>query len=83
EGLATAIARQFEAWELTPAESEVAMLVLKGFSHKHIASLTHRSERTVRQHAASAYQKAGVRGRVELAAFFLGGLMLPESAERA
>ena len=58
------------------------MLLLKGHSHKYIARLTSRSERTVRQHAIRAYQKAGVGGRVELAGFFLGGLMLPESGDQ-
>jgi hypothetical protein len=32
----------------------------------------------VRQHAVSVYQKAGLGGRAELAAFFLQDLMLPE-----
>ena len=76
-GLGAAIDRQFEAWGLTPAEREVAMQVLKGRSHKEIAAATGRSERTVRQHAAAAYAKAGLDGRAALAAFFLEGLMLP------
>jgi DNA-binding CsgD family transcriptional regulator len=77
EGLARSIDRQFSAWALTPAEREVAILVLKGHSHKGIAKETVRSEHTVRQHAAAAYQKAGVTGRAELAAFFLEDLILP------
>ncbi|HET7600898.1 MAG TPA: LuxR C-terminal-related transcriptional regulator [Gemmatimonadales bacterium] len=76
-GLARAIDRQFESWGLTPAEREVALQLLKGRSHKEIAAATGRSERTVRQHAAAAYQKAGLDGRAALAAFFLEGLMLP------
>jgi DNA-binding CsgD family transcriptional regulator len=73
-GFATAIERQFEIWGLTPAEREVAMQVLKGRSHKEIAAATGRSERTVRQHAAVVYHKAGLDGRAGLAAFFLEGL---------
>ena len=76
-GLGAAIDRQFETWGLTPAEREVALQVLKGKSHKEIAAATGRSERTVRQHAAAAYGKAGLDGRAALAAFFLEGLMLP------
>ena len=76
-GLGAAIDRQFEAWGLTPAERDVAMQVLKGRSHKEIAAATGRSERTVRQHAAAAYAKAGLDSRAALAAFFLEGLMLP------
>lgn len=76
-GLGAAIDAQFTAWGLTPAEREVALLVLQGHGHKEIAARTGRSERTVRQHAAAAYEKAGLGGRAELAAFFLEGVMLP------
>jgi DNA-binding CsgD family transcriptional regulator len=75
-GLGQAVSQQFRDWELTPAEREVAVLLLKGQSHKEIATATGRSERTVRQHAIAAYHKAGVGGRAELAAFFLGDLTL-------
>ena len=78
EGLGRAIDAQFHAWRLTPAEREVALLLLKGYGHKQIAALTGRSERTVRQHAGVVYEKAGLGGRAELAAFFLQDLMLPE-----
>jgi DNA-binding NarL/FixJ family response regulator len=77
-GLGVAIDRQFTAWGLTPTEREVALLLLKGYGHKQAAGATGRSERTVRQHAVSVYQKAGLGGRAELAAFFLQDLMLPE-----
>jgi len=76
-GMATAIAAQFDAWGLTPAEREVALLVLQGLGHKEIAVRTGRSERTVRQHAAASYEKAGLGGRAELAGFFLGDVVLP------
>jgi DNA-binding NarL/FixJ family response regulator len=68
---------QMGRWGLTPAEREVALLLLKGHGHKQIASATGRSERTVRQHAIAVYRKAGVGGRAELAAFFLADLELP------
>ncbi len=75
-GLAVAIDRQLDAWRLTPAEREVVVALLKGRSHKEIAAGSGRSERTVRQHAAAAYEKAGLGGRAELAAFFLRDLPL-------
>jgi DNA-binding CsgD family transcriptional regulator len=77
QGLGRAVSQQFRDWELTPAEREVAVLLLKGQSHKAIATATGRSERTDRQHAIAADHKAGVGGRAELAAFFLGDLTLP------
>jgi DNA-binding NarL/FixJ family response regulator len=76
-GLAGAIDDQFDRWELTPTEREIALLLLKGYGHKQIAGRTNRSESTVRQHAVSVYHKSGQGGRAELAAFFLDGVMLP------
>ncbi len=75
-GFSSAVERQFVKWNLTPAEREVALLLLKGYGHKQVAAKTGRSERTVRQHAVSVYEKSGLGGRAELAAFFLEGVML-------
>lgn len=75
-GFARAVDERFVAWELTPTEREIALRLLKGHSHKQIAFETGRSERTVRQHAVSLYQKSGLGGRAELAAFFLDDLPL-------
>ena len=77
DGLGRAIDERFDAWQLTPAEREVALALLKGRSHKAIAHESGRSERTVRQHAVAVYQKSGLGGRAELSAFFLEGVMLP------
>lgn len=77
---ASAIGGQFDVWALTPAEREVALLLLKGRSHKEIAAETGRSERTARQHAVAVYAKAGLDGRAALAAFFLDALTLPVAA---
>ena len=74
-GFARAIDAQFAAWGLTPTEREVAFLLLQGHGHKQIAARTGRSERTVRQHAVSVYEKSGIDGRAELAAFFLQDLL--------
>jgi len=82
-GLGEAIDQQFEGWSLTDAERETALMLLKGYSHKRIAKLTSRSERTVRQHAVAVYRKSGQAGRAGLAAFFLEGLALPAAARGA
>ncbi len=76
-GLSQAIDRQLEEWSLTPAEKEVALLLLKGLSHKEIAGVREASDRTVRKQAASLYAKAGLAGRAELSAFFLEDLLVP------
>src|SRR6185437_1371139 len=80
DGLGRAVDEQFRSWDLTPSEREIALLLLKGHSHKSIARATSRSERTVRQHAVAVYQKSALHGRAELAAFFLEDLMLPGNA---
>lgn len=76
-GLADAIDRQLERWGLSPAEKEVALLLLKGLSHKEIGELRRVSEATVRQQARALYQKGGLEGRRDLAAFFLEDLLGP------
>lgn len=76
-GLGGAIDERFSAWNLTATEKEIALQLLKGRSHKQIAYDSGRSERTVRQHAVAVYEKSGLGGRAELAAFFLDDLMLP------
>ncbi len=84
-GLGVEIHSQFRRWGLTPAESETALLILKGYGHKEIAALQGKSERTVRQHAIAIYRKSGLSNRAELAAFFLEDLLLPtgESLKQA
>lgn len=82
-GLSAAIDEQFSRWELSPAEREVALLLLKGLSHKEIAGVRSVSETTVRQQARSLYRKAGLSGRNDLAAFFLEDLLGPREVSPA
>ena len=77
KGLSAAIDAQFDRWGLTPAEREVALLLLKGLSHKEIAVVREASVLTVRQQARSVYTKANLSGRAALSAFFLEDLLLP------
>lgn len=79
QGLGRAIEHQFERWNLTVAEKDVGLLLLKGLGHKEIAALRKTSERTVREQARSLYRKAGLSGRSALAAFFLEDLLLPNA----
>jgi DNA-binding CsgD family transcriptional regulator len=76
-GLGEEIDVQLRDWGLTPVERDTALLILKGFGHKEIATLQGKSDRTVRQHAATIYRKSGLSGRAELSAFFLEDLLLP------
>jgi DNA-binding NarL/FixJ family response regulator len=76
-GLGEAIDAQFSRWNLTEAEREVALLLLKGLSVKEISAVCATSERTVRAQSASLYSKAGLTGRAALSAFFLEDLLAP------
>lgn len=67
--------RAFETWGLSPSESDVALLLLKGLSMREIAELRQVREKTIRAQAASIYAKSGQSGRHELAAYFIGDLM--------
>lgn len=77
-GLGTAIDQQLDRWGLSPAEKEIALLLLKGLSHKEIAEVRGVSETTVRHQARALYRKAGLTGRNDLAAFFLEDLLGPQ-----
>lgn len=55
----------------------MALLLLKGLSHKEVAAIRATSERTVREQARSLYAKAGLTGRAALSAFFLEDLIAP------
>ena len=78
EGLSQAIDSQMARWKLSQAEKEVALLLLKGLSLKEIANIRETSEKTARAHSVAVYEKSGLSGRSELAAFFLEDLLLPK-----
>ncbi len=77
KGLGDAIEQQFTRWNLTDAEREVALLLLKGLSHKEVATVRAVSERTVREQSRSIYTKSSLTGRAALSAFFLEDLLAP------
>jgi DNA-binding NarL/FixJ family response regulator len=66
---------QFANWGLSPSESEVALLLIKGLSMKEISLARQVKEKTVRQQATSVYAKSGYAGRHELVAHFIEDLM--------
>lgn len=69
-----AIDQQFAVWNMTQAERDVGVLLLKGLSFKEIADLRNTSEQTVRQQAASIYNRSGLEGRAQFSAYFLDEL---------
>jgi DNA-binding CsgD family transcriptional regulator len=77
-GLKDGLDQQFEVWGMTTAEREVGLLILKGLSHKEIASLRATTEATVRQQAQAIYRKARLPGKTAFSAYFLEDLFAPE-----
>lgn len=74
ETLSDAIKAQFDLWTFTPAESDIAGLILKGLSLKEIAELRQTSEATIRQQTQGIYRKSGLSNRAQLSAYFLEDL---------
>tara|TARA_R110000851_G_scaffold249074_1_gene401609 strand:+ start:457 stop:1005 length:549 start_codon:yes stop_codon:yes gene_type:complete len=72
-----AIDSQFSEWSLSEAERGVALLMLKGFSHKEIARLRSSTSATVRQQASAIYEKSSLPNRSEFVAFFLDAMLAP------
>lgn len=66
---------RFEQWGLTPAERDVALFSIKGFSVAEIAGFRSTSEGTVKAQAAAIYRKAGVSSRPQLLSLFIDDLM--------
>lgn len=71
----TLLEEHFEAWELTPSETDVAMLAVKGFSIAEIADFRKTAEGTVKAQCNAIYRKAGVSGRPQLLALFIDELL--------
>jgi DNA-binding CsgD family transcriptional regulator len=79
EGLSQSIDQQLTKWNLSSAEKEVALLLLKGLSLKEIAEIRNTTEKTARVQSMAVYSKSGLSGRSELAAFFLEDLLQPQT----
>ena len=78
--LRKAINRQFTQWDFSSTDKEIAFCLLKGLSLKEIAKLRGSTFNSIRQQAHLLYNKAGLGGRAELSAYFLGELLLPDVA---
>jgi len=79
-GLRTEMDKQLQDWGMTDAERDVGLLILKGLSHKEIATLRNTTDATVRQQAQSIYRKAGLPGKTAFSAYFLEDLLASEAA---
>ena len=71
----------FTQWQLTPAEREVALYLIKGYGTQEIAQARGKSDGTVKAQTNAIYRKAQVSSRHALLASLLDELLvqLPES----
>jgi DNA-binding NarL/FixJ family response regulator len=76
-GIKAEMERQFHRWGMTAAEQDIGLLILKGLSHKEIATLRGTSEATVRQQAQAIYKKSQMPGKTAFCAYFLEDLFAP------
>lgn len=60
------IEQHFDAWQLTQAERDVALLSIKGVSIAEIAEMRQTRAGTVKAQSAAIYRKSGVSNRAEL-----------------
>jgi DNA-binding CsgD family transcriptional regulator len=82
--LADLIRLQFDEWQLTAAEADVALFALKGCDIAQIAALRGSAAGTVRAQLARVYAKAGVESQSGLIALFLEELVaLPKDSPEA
>jgi DNA-binding CsgD family transcriptional regulator len=69
----------FDEWALTPAEKDVAMMVLKGIDNETIARLRGTASGTVRAQCSQIYAKSNVDGRSQLMSLFVEELLSQEA----
>lgn len=73
--LQEAIEAHFDAWGLTAAERDVALLSIKGVPIADIATMRNTREGTIKAQSAAIYRKAGVSGRAELISLVIEELL--------
>ncbi|ALI56584.1 helix-turn-helix transcriptional regulator [Celeribacter marinus] len=66
---------QFDDWSLTPSESDIALLLMRGLASKDIAELRNCTVGTIKVHSHNIFRKANVSSRVELMSLFLDEFM--------
>ena len=65
----------FDGWNLTEAERDVAIMILKGLDNETIAQVRNTAPGTVRAQATRIYAKSGSDGRAQFISLFMEELM--------
>ena len=61
---------QFELYQLTPRQKEVALLLLEGKTRRQISGELGLSESTIKLHVSELYKRLGINSRFELFKLF-------------
>ena len=69
------IESEFENWQLTPSEQDVATFLVKGLSTSEIAEMRGSAEGTVKAHLNAIYRKSGTRNRAEMLSVLIDTMM--------
>jgi len=75
------IEAHFNDWALTPAERDVANLMVKGLPIAEIARIRNNAEGTVKAHLNAIYRKAGSQNRGELLAGIIDSMMASDAED--
>ena len=73
--LQSVIESNFDAWNLTPAERDVAALMVKGLSIAEIAGVRGSADGTVKAHLNAIYRKSNARNRAEVLSHIMDTLI--------
>lgn len=73
--MATIIGEFFDEWNLTKAEKDVAIMILKGLDNEAIAKVRNTASGTVRAQATSIYAKSQSDGRAQFISLFVEELI--------
>lgn len=73
--LADVIENFFDEWNLTIAERDVAIMILKGLDNDAIAQVRNTASGTVRAQATNIYSKSATDGRAQFISVFVEELM--------
>jgi DNA-binding CsgD family transcriptional regulator len=68
----------FEDWNLTKAERDVAIMILKGLDNETIAQIRNTASGTVRAQATRIYAKSATDGRAQFISLFVEELLAGE-----
>jgi DNA-binding CsgD family transcriptional regulator len=73
--LQSVIESHFDSWNLTPAERDVAALMVKGLSIAEIAGVRGSADGTVKAHLNAIYRKSNARNRAEVLSHIMDSLI--------